>query len=115
LDWHVHAHALVPGGGPSADGSRWINSRHPTDRHYKKPYLTDVRRLSEAFRKKFTASLKRLHRQGKIDYTPPPLPDEGDPRRIGYQETFDEWADRIGGADWCVFIQPPPRGATQRR
>lgn len=103
---------MVPGGGPSLDGSRWINSRHPTDPHYKKPYLADVEQLSETFRKKFTAGMKRLHRRGKINYTPPPLPDAENPHRIGHQETFVEWADRVGGGNWCVYIQPPPANST---
>ena len=111
MNWHVHVHLLVPGGGPSLDGSRWIDSKHPTDRHYKKPYLTDVEQLSEAFRKKFTAGLRRLHRQDKIDYTPPLLVEQ-DPHPIRHQETFAEWTDRVGSGNWCVFIQPPPANST---
>ena len=45
LEHHPHLHALVPGGGPSLDGSRWINSRHPTHRWRSKPYLVDNHRL----------------------------------------------------------------------
>lgn len=105
-------HVLVPGGGPSLDGTHWITSRHPTDPHYKKRYLADVETLGQTFRDKFAAGLKRLHGQGKIQYTPPPLPDEDDPRRIGYQETFDEWTDRIGGPYWNVYIEPPPKHST---
>ena len=94
------------------DGTRWVTSKHPTNPHYKKHYLTDVEQLSELFRKKFTRGLKRLHRKGEIDYTPPPLPDEDDPRSVGYQETFAEWADRTGDRDWCVHIEPPPQNST---
>ena len=94
------------------DGTRWVTSKHPTNPHYKKHYLTDVEQLSELFRKKFTRGPKRLYRKGEIDYTPPPLPDEDDPRSVGYQETFAEWADRTGDRDWCVHIEPPPQNST---
>jgi len=111
---HVHVHALVPGGGPSLDGQRWVTSRHPTDPRYKKKYLANVEELGTQFRKAFAEGLKDLHRRGTIQYVPPPLPDEQDPRRVGYQETFEEWADRIGGPTWNVYIQPPPKNSTPK-
>jgi len=49
--YHVHVHCLVPGGGISADGSRWIASR--------KNYLVHVGMLSTIFRAKFTQMARK--------------------------------------------------------
>jgi len=94
---------LVPGGGPSLDGTRWVNTRHPKHRWWKKPYLANNRQLGEQFRKHFCAGLKRLHRQGLIAFDPPLLPGVAEP-------TFDEWVDDLGDA-FNVFIEPPPENS----
>ena len=92
---------MVPGGGLSIDGKRWVHSHHKTQRRRRKPYLVDNKLLSCRFREKFIASLKRLHGKGKIRFTPPQLPGE-------YALSFDEWADRLAMRHWCVYIEPPP-------
>jgi hypothetical protein len=51
LDYHPHVHYVVPGGGLSADGSRWLPSR--TDS------LVPVKALSIVFRAKFRDILRR--------------------------------------------------------
>jgi len=101
LDHHPHVHALVPGGGPSLEGTRWINTRHPQQRWRTKPYLVDSRQLQEKFKQRFCAALKRLHRQELISFEPPELPGVDEPN-------FAEWVDRLMQQDWNVFIEPPP-------
>ena len=100
LDHHPHVHALVPGGGPSLSGDRWITTRHPKHRRRTKPYLVDNRLLGEKFREHFCHRLKRLHRKGLIAFDPPFLPGVDEP-------TFAEWVDRLGPV-WNVFIEAPP-------
>ena len=51
LDYHPHVHFIVPGGGLSADGSRWLPSRID--------FLVPVKALSIVFRTKFRDILKR--------------------------------------------------------
>lgn len=104
LDHHPHVHVLVPGGGPSPDGTRWINTRHPKHRWWTKPYLVDSRQLQAKFKQHFCAALKRLHRQGLIAFEPPVLPGLDEP-------DFTEWVDRLAQGDWNVFIEPPPENS----
>jgi hypothetical protein len=51
LDYHPHVHYVVPGGGVSADGSRWLPSRAD--------FLVPVQALSIVFRAKFRDILDR--------------------------------------------------------
>ncbi|MCB9100816.1 MAG: IS91 family transposase [Anaerolineales bacterium] len=51
LSYHPHIHYLVPGGGLSEDGQRWLRSRNA--------FLVHVKPLSRLFRAKFRAALQR--------------------------------------------------------
>jgi len=109
LDHHPHVHTLVAGGGPSLDGTRWINTRHPRQRRRKKPYLANNRRLQEKFKEHFCDGLKRLHRKGLIEFEPPVLPARDDEDRD--EPDFSEWTDRLVQRDWNVFIEAPPENS----
>lgn len=104
LDHHPHVHAVVPGGGPSRDATRWITTRHPRHRRRTKPYLVDNRLLGRKFREHFCAGLLRLHRQGLVKFAPPLLPGVDEP-------DFAEWLRRIARQDWNVFIEAPPENS----
>ena len=101
LDHHPHLHVLVLGGGPSLDGTRWIDCPRRWSQGRQQPFLVDNVELGRRFRQKFAAGLKHLHDRGKIRYSPPPLPD--DP-----YETFAEWVDYECEGAWNVFIKGPP-------
>jgi hypothetical protein len=60
LEYHPHVHYVVPGGGLSADGSRWLPSRAD--------FLVPVRALSPVFRAKFREVLER---EGLLDRADP--------------------------------------------
>jgi hypothetical protein len=62
LDHHPHVHCLVPAGGISLDGSRWIACRPG--------FLLPVRVLSRLFRRLFLEGLERAH--GHTDAQPVP-------------------------------------------
>ena len=64
LAFHPHLHCIVPGGGVSDDGSRWIASSTPG-------WLLPVRRLSPVFRGKLLSGLEAAHAQGKLFATDP--------------------------------------------
>lgn len=59
LLFHPHVHAIVTGGGLSADGARWIRAR----RHF----LFPVRVMGALFRGKMLAALERAHARGLIN------------------------------------------------
>jgi Putative transposase/Transposase zinc-binding domain len=60
LQHHPHIHYVVPAGGLAPDGSRWI----PSSRRF----FLSVAALSRVFRGKFTAGLKELFRQHKLQF-----------------------------------------------
>jgi hypothetical protein len=55
---HPHVHMIVPGGGISPDGSRWISSRPA--------FLLPVRVLGKLFRRLFLSRLVALHDAGRL-------------------------------------------------
>lgn len=57
---HPHVHMIVPGGGITPDGSRWISSRPA--------FLLPVRVLGKLFRRLFLARLVALHDAGRLGF-----------------------------------------------
>ena len=60
LTHHPHIHMIVPGGGISPDGTRWVSSR-PI-------FLLPVRVLSKLFRRLFLTRLLELHTAGRLAF-----------------------------------------------
>jgi hypothetical protein len=60
LEYHPHVHYVVPGGGLSGDGARWLPSRAD--------FFVPVKALSILFRAKFRDALKR---EGLLDRADP--------------------------------------------
>ncbi len=57
---HPHVHGIVPGGGLSLDGQRWIACRPG--------FFLPVRVLSQLFRRLFLEKLSDAHRAGKLQF-----------------------------------------------
>src|SRR6202521_615548 len=60
LTHHPHAHIIVPGGGFSPDGERWVACRPG--------FFLPVRVLSRLFRRRFLEELAALHRRGQLRF-----------------------------------------------
>jgi hypothetical protein len=60
LTHHPHIHMIVPGGGISLDGTRWVSSRPA--------FLLPVRVLSKLFRRLFLTRLLELHAAGRLAF-----------------------------------------------
>ena len=103
LDHHPHLHAVVPGGGPSLDGKRWITSQHPTQPNRDKPYLVDNVSLGRRFREKFANGFERLVRSGKLRL-------EEDWAKLQAPKELKAWLEQVTQTDWNVFIEGPPNG-----
>ena len=58
LTHHPHVHMIVPGGGLSPDGARWVSSRPA--------FLLPVRVLGKLFRRLFLVGLSALHAAGRL-------------------------------------------------
>lgn len=87
-------HALVPGGGPSLSGDRWIVTRHPRQRRKRKPYLVDNRLLSERFRAMFLAGVERLQERGEL--------------HVEDAAALDTQLSTLGTSPWVVYVEAPP-------
>src|SRR5262245_58276501 len=64
LQHHPHVHCVVPGGGPSLDGTRWVACR-PN-------FFLPVRVLSRLFRRLFLQKLKNAFGAGKLRFRQSP-------------------------------------------
>ena len=95
---HPHVHMIVPGGGISEDGTRWIRSRAS--------FLVRVDVLSKMFRGKFIAMLSAAHADGKLHFfkTNAGLAD---------RKTFKGFLGPLRHIDWVVYCKPPFAGPMQ--
>ncbi len=60
LTHHPHVHGIVPGGGLSPDGERWVACRPG--------FFLPVRVLSRLFRRRFLEELDRAYRAGQLQF-----------------------------------------------
>ncbi len=98
LTLHPHVHCVVPGGGLSLDGERWVPCRPG--------FFLPVRPLSRLFRGKYLATLQQFHQQGRLVLAGSQGP-LVDPVR------FVRWLDELRGSDWVVYAKPPFGGPEQ--
>lgn len=94
---HPHVHVVVPGGGLSADGARWISCP--------RGFFLPVKVLSRVFRGKLLAKLKEEHAQG-LKWTGQ-LSHLADPRQ------FAGFLGPLYRAEWVVYAKPPFGGPEQ--
>lgn len=98
LGLHPHVHCVVPGGGLSADGTRWVSCRAG--------FFLPVKPLGRLFRGKFLAILADQQARGRLTLAGS-LQDLAGPRR------FAEWAAELRRTDWVVHAKPPFGGPEQ--
>jgi Putative transposase/Transposase zinc-binding domain len=98
LTHHPHVHMVVPGGGLSPDGSRWIACRP----HY---FLT-VEVLSALFRRLFLQMLVAAHHAGRLQFF-------GDHARLADKAAFKAYLRPLREVDWVVYAKEPFAGPRQ--
>ena len=89
---HPHVHCVIPVGGLSADGARWVHPRYR--------FFLPVKVLSRVFRGKFVAGLTRAFRRGTIA-----LP--GRLARVADAAAFRAYLQSLFRHDWVVYAKPP--------
>ena len=89
---HPHVHMIVPGGGLSADGMRWIACR-PT-------FLLPVRVLSRLFRRLVIEKLTAAHRDGKLAFF-------GAHRPLADAAAFAAFLSPLRRSEWVVYAKKP--------
>ncbi len=95
---HPHLHCVVPGGGLSPDGSRWIPCREG--------FFLPVRILSRVFRGKFLSLLRKAYQRGKLRFY-------GELKPLEEPEHFERWLDATVKTEWVVYAKPPFGGPEQ--
>ena len=95
LTHHPHVHGIVPGGGLSLDGERWISCR--------RGFFLSVRVLSRLFRRRFLEALIQAHRQGQLQFF-------GDNARLADPTAFATWLAPLRHVDWVVYAKRPFAG-----
>jgi hypothetical protein len=92
---HPHVHMIVPSGGISPDGMRWVASRAA--------FLLPVRVLSRLFRGRFLTRLLELHAAGKIAFF-------GQSERLGDRRAFVRHVGPLRSKKWHVYAKAPFAG-----
>src|SRR5229473_2797462 len=93
LHLHPHLHCVVPGGGISPDGSRWIACR-------KSSFFLPVRVLSRRFRKKFLRQLRAAFRRDLLHF-------HGELRSLSDSRQFRLLCQQAETIPWVVHVKPP--------
>ena len=83
---------IVPGGGLSPEGTRWVSCRPG--------FFLPVRVLSRLFRRLFLEGLSALHRAGKLAFF-------GDLEGLADPSAFAAWLAPLRKIEWVVYAKPP--------
>ena len=92
LTHHPHVHIIVPGGGTSLDGQRWVSCRPG--------FFLPVRVLSRLFRRLFLERLDALHAAGRLRFF-------GDHARLAERAAFAAYLAPLRKAEWVVYAKRP--------
>lgn len=95
---HPHVHCVVPGGGLSPDGSRWIACRPG--------FFLPVRVLSRYFRRAFLDALQRAVATATLRFV-------GALEPLRDPDAFAAWLQPLRETEWVVYAKAPFGGPSQ--
>ena len=95
LTHHPHVHGIVPGGGLSPDGERWVAC--------KPGFFLSVRVLSRLFRRRFLEELEKAHRSGQLQLF-------GESAPLADPTAFADWLAPLREVEWVVYAKRPFAG-----
>src|SRR5207302_2688990 len=98
LQHHPHVHCVVPGGGPSLDGTRWVACRPG--------FFLPVRALSRLFRRLFLEELRAAFAAGELGFF-------GELAALARPVAFAQRLRQLRRIDWVVYTKPPFGGPAQ--
>src|ERR1019366_8619391 len=99
LHAHPHLHCVVPGGGISPDGKRWVSCR-------KSSFLLPKRVLSSRFRNVFLTYLREAFEDGRLKF-------HGEMAAFARPAAFAALCNRARRVNWNVHVKPPFGGPEQ--
>ncbi len=88
-------HGIIPGGGLSGDGARWIACR--------RGFFLPVRVLSRLFRRRFLDALATAYRAGQLRLV-------GEYRTLAEPSAFARWMAPLRNCEWVVYAKRPFSG-----
>jgi len=97
LHLHPHLHCVVPGGGISPDGLRWIGCK-------KQSFFLPVKVLSSRFRNLFLIYLRKAFRAGRLKF-------HGEMAGLTQPASFEALWGQARRIKWVVFVKPPFGGS----
>src|SRR5260370_2452739 len=98
LTHHPHVHIVVPGGGLSLDGSKWIACRPR--------YFLTVKVLSALFRRLFLEMLVATHHSGPLRFF-------GAHARLAHKAAFKASLPPRRKFNWVFYAKRPSPGPSQ--
>ncbi|MGH6991444.1 MAG: IS91 family transposase [Stellaceae bacterium] len=98
LHHHPHVHCVVPGGGPSLDGTRWVSCRPG--------FFLPVRVLGRLFRRLFLEALWAAFEAGDLHFF-------GELGGLAESAVFAQRLRALRRIDWVVYAKPPFGGPAQ--
>jgi hypothetical protein len=98
LTHHPHVHMIVPGGGISLDGERWVGCRPG--------FFLPVRVLSRLFRRLFLEMLAAAHDASRLQFF-------GDHAALAERAAFAAYLAPLRKAEWVVYSKRPFGGPEQ--
>lgn len=98
LTHHPHVHCVVPGGGLSRDGTRWIAGRPD--------FFLAVKPLAKLFRRLFLERLQKAYDAGALRFF-------GDLVDLADPASFDQHLAKMRRVDWVVYAKKPFGGPAQ--
>ena len=95
---HPHIHMIVPGGGISLDGERWIDCRPR--------FFLHVRVLSLRFKRRFLKRLTAAHQAGRLKFF-------AEQARLAEPSAFAAYLAPLRRKKWVVYAKPPCDGGPE--
>jgi hypothetical protein len=95
LTHHPHVHMIVPGGGISLDGTRWVACRPG--------FFLSVRVLSRLFRRLVLEKLDAAHRAGQLEFF-------GKHVALTNAQAFAAYLAPLRNSEWVVYSKRPFAG-----
>jgi hypothetical protein len=95
LTHHPHIHCIVPGGGLSLDGQRWVAC--------KPGFFLPVRVLSRLFRRLFLEKLSTAHHAGRLQFF-------GAHQQLAEARDFADYLAPLRQIEWVVYAKRPFAG-----
>jgi hypothetical protein len=89
---HPHVHMIVPGGGLSGDGKRWIACRPA--------FFLSVRVLSRLFRRLLLSALTKAYTEGRLTFF-------GEQQGLAEGRAFAAFVKRQRRVEWVVYAKAP--------